>query len=54
MSQEVENSYGTGVAVNTADGRASLYTIGNRNPEGLFIDDNGEIWETEHGPQGGD
>ncbi|HXW98020.1 MAG TPA: PQQ-dependent sugar dehydrogenase, partial [Gemmatimonadales bacterium] len=29
-------------------------TIGHRNPQGLFIDPNGAVWETEHGPQGGD
>ncbi len=25
-----------------------------RNPQGLYIDENNNIWETEHGPQGGD
>jgi len=34
--------------------RPELFTIGHRNPQGLFIDPDGQIWETEHGPQGGD
>jgi aldose sugar dehydrogenase len=33
----------------------SIYTYGNRNPQGLAIDpETGDIWSTEHGPQGGD
>ena len=33
----------------------SLYCYGNRNPQGLAIHPvTGELWETEHGPRGGD
>ncbi len=33
----------------------SNYTYGNRNPQGLTLNPfNGEIWEHEHGPRGGD
>jgi len=33
----------------------SLYTYGNRNPQGMAINPaTGELWETEHGPRGGD
>ena len=28
--------------------------MGHSNPQGLTIDSLGRIWETEHGPQGGD
>jgi glucose/arabinose dehydrogenase len=31
-----------------------IYSLGHRNPLGLWIRDNGEIWSTEEGPQGGD
>jgi glucose/arabinose dehydrogenase len=32
-----------------------IYSIGHRSPEGLAINPaNGELWATEHGPQGGD
>jgi len=34
---------------------ASVYTYGNRNPQGMTMDPvTGLIWETEHGPRGGD
>jgi glucose/arabinose dehydrogenase len=33
----------------------SIYTWGNRSPQGLAVHPmTGEIWETEHGPRGGD
>lgn len=34
---------------------ASIYSYGNRNPQGLAIHPkSGELWSTEHGPMGGD
>lgn len=36
-------------------GPSSIYTFGHRNPQGLIQHpETGEIWETEHGPRGGD
>jgi glucose/arabinose dehydrogenase len=33
----------------------SIWTYGHRNPQGLAIDPaTGKLWETEHGPRGGD
>jgi glucose/arabinose dehydrogenase len=33
----------------------SIYTFGNRNPQGLATHPNGgDVWSTEHGPMGGD
>jgi glucose/arabinose dehydrogenase len=33
----------------------SIWTYGNRNPQGLYFDKaTNTLWETEHGPQGGD
>jgi glucose/arabinose dehydrogenase len=33
----------------------SIWTYGNRNPQGLYFDKaTNRLWETEHGPQGGD
>jgi aldose sugar dehydrogenase len=33
----------------------SIWTYGHRNPQGLAIDPaTGKLWETEHGPKGGD
>lgn len=38
-----------------ADGMPSVFTYGNRNPQGLATHPtSGAIWETEHGPMGGD
>ena len=32
-----------------------IWTYGHRNPQGLVIHpDTGDVWITEHGPQGGD
>jgi glucose/arabinose dehydrogenase len=34
---------------------ASIYSFGHRNPQGTCINPvTGELWETEHGPKGGD
>ena len=53
-AQDPASSYGKTIAINIADGRASVFTLGHRNPQGLYIDRSGNIWSTEHGPQGGD
>lgn len=35
--------------------RPEIYTYGNRNPQGLAMHpETGQIWESEHGPKGGD
>ncbi len=41
--------------VNKAGARASIWSYGSRNPQGLAIQPgSGLLWETEHGPRGGD
>jgi glucose/arabinose dehydrogenase len=36
-------------------GPTSIYSYGHRNPQGLVLNpETGELWETEHGPKGGD
>lgn len=41
--------------VNTPNSKPSIYTYGHRNPQGTAMHPvTGEIWETEHGPKGGD
>jgi glucose/arabinose dehydrogenase len=39
--------------VGTENAYPSIYSFGNRNPQGLVFTD-GVLWETEHGPKGGD
>ena len=40
--------------VNRDGSKSSIWCYGNRNPQGLAKDINGNIWELEHGPRGGD
>lgn len=41
--------------VGRADALPEIFTLGNRNPQGLATQPGtGLIWESEHGPQGGD
>ncbi|HEX2099864.1 MAG TPA: PQQ-dependent sugar dehydrogenase, partial [Candidatus Synoicihabitans sp.] len=41
--------------VNEPNAIKSIWTFGNRNPQGLDFDSRtGVLWETEHGPRGGD
>jgi aldose sugar dehydrogenase len=41
--------------VGDASVRAEIYTWGHRNPQGLIFDaQSGRLYETEHGPRGGD
>ena len=36
------------------DALPEIWAIGQRSQEGLAFDNNGQLWETEHGPRGGD
>jgi len=41
--------------VDTEGARPEIWTYGHRNPQGLIVHpDTGDVWVTEHGPQGGD
>lgn len=41
--------------VNMPDAMHSIYTYGNRNPQGVALNPvDGSIWQNEHGPRGGD
>ena len=46
--------FGKVVELNIKTGASRHFAIGLRNPQGLTIARDGRIWETEHGPQGGD
>ncbi len=54
VSQDPTSSYGKTILIHLADDRSEMFTLGNRNPQGLYQDPQGRIWDTEHGPQGGD
>lgn len=53
-SQNRAVSYGKILKVNIHTGADQIYSLGHRNPQGLFIATDGTIWSTEHGPEGGD
>jgi glucose/arabinose dehydrogenase len=41
--------------VHDKNAKPQIWTYGNRNPQGLAINPwSGKLWETEHGPRGGD
>lgn len=46
-------SYGKIVEIDLENWETKVHSSGHRNPQGLLVD-NGKIWSTEHGPQGGD
>jgi cytochrome c2 len=52
--QDDTTSYGKTILINLTDFSHQQFSKGHRNPQGLFIDGPDAIWETEHGPQGGD
>jgi cytochrome c2 len=54
LAQDPMVPYGKTIQINLKDGSHEIFTSGHRNPQGLFPDSSGIIWETEHGPQGGD
>lgn len=54
LSQDPDASYGKTIQIHLRTGVSEVYSLGNRNPQGLYIDPKGTIWDTEHGPQGGD
>jgi cytochrome c2 len=53
LAQGMDNDYGKILQINP-DGTRSIVSSGHRNPGGLTVDRAGRIWETEHGPRGGD
>lgn len=51
--QAPENSYGKILLIDQT-GTVRPFSIGHRNQQGLAIDNQGRLWSTEHGPEGGD
>ena len=52
--QEPAGSYGKTILIDLLQQTGKIFSLGHRNPQGLMIASDGTIWETEHGPQGGD
>ncbi|MCR8915761.1 PQQ-dependent sugar dehydrogenase [Marinobacter panjinensis] len=51
---EEDNAYGKIWRIDPDTGAARIVSIGHRNPQGLVVAQNGRVWSSEHGPQGGD
>ena len=53
--QQADNGYGKVIRIRPGiPAGAEFYSVGHRNPQGIVVDPEGGIWETEHGPRGGD
>jgi hypothetical protein len=52
--QLVHVDYGKTLRFDPHNWSVSIFTIGHKNPQGIAVDDDGGVWETEHGPMGGD
>lgn len=53
-AQNMDSTLGKIIKINLKNSKASVYSSGHRNPQGLYINEEGLIFETEHGPNGGD
>jgi cytochrome c2 len=54
FAQDPEAAYGKTIRIDVPTGDARMFTMGHRNPQGLYITKEGQIWSTEHAAQGGD
>ena len=53
-AQDPESHLGKVVRVDIETGETEMLALGLRNPQGFARDADGNLWETEHGPKGGD
>ena len=54
VAMDPASDLGKLIELNIRTGASRHFANGLRNPQGLVIARDGRIWETEHGPQGGD
>ncbi len=52
--QDDSNDLGKIIEISLRTGQHRIYARGLRNPQGLLVASDGRIWESEHGPRGGD
>jgi glucose/arabinose dehydrogenase len=53
-AQDPAASYGKTLRIDIDSGASRIFTLGHRNPQGLYVAPDGTVWSTEHGPKGGD
>lgn len=54
LAQLTDNDYGKVLEIDLENRTALKVSIGNRNMQGVIVDDRKRIWVVEHGPMGGD
>ena len=55
MAQDIKSINGKIIKINIYNSDYEIISIGHRNPQGLYFDnENNFILESEHGPDGGD
>ena len=54
LAQDPDSHLGKLVRIGIETGAAEVLSLGLRNPQGFARDADGNLWEVEHGPQGGD
>ena len=54
VSMDPSSDLGKLIELNIKTGTSRHFSVGLRNPQGLVVAPDGRVWETEHGPQGGD
>ena len=54
ISDDPDAHLGKLLRIHVITGQAEILASGLRNPQGFARDADGTLWETEHGPQGGD
>lgn len=52
--QDASTALGKLIEISLSTGQHRVYARGLRNPQGLLVASDGRIWESEHGPRGGD
>ncbi len=52
--QDRNTDYGKTLVIPLDGGEVRIFTLGHRNPQGLHVEETGEIWLSEHGPRAGD
>jgi cytochrome c2 len=53
-AQDLDNDLGKVLKIDLRSGAVDVFASGIRNPQGLLITSDGIIWQTDHGPRGGD
>jgi cytochrome c2 len=54
FSQDLATDFGKIIEIDRTTHAHRFVSIGHRNPQGLLVARDGAVWETEHGPEGGD